>query len=107
MFNKEEMSWFSSLNCKELKAELKARKFKGYSKMKKAQLKDALLDILEQEKQSKTNAREEKELNDEELSRACENRGGCYLTENDYSTFKRDIAKMKEENENLRELLKV
>lgn len=51
MFNKKDMVWFANLTCKELKEELKARGFKGYSKMKKEQLQETLLNLLEQERE--------------------------------------------------------
>ena len=49
MFNKKDMVWFANLNCKELKEELKKRGVKGYYKMKKEQLQETLLNLLEQE----------------------------------------------------------
>lgn len=49
-----EMKWFANLKVAELKAELKKRGFKGYSKMKKGELQDALLSIMEQEYEEKT-----------------------------------------------------
>ena len=49
MFSKEKMIWFSELKVVDLKAELKKRGFRGYSKMKKAELKEALLNLMEEE----------------------------------------------------------
>lgn len=51
MFNKKDMMWFANLNCKELKEELKTRGIKGYYKMKKEQLQETLLNLLEQERE--------------------------------------------------------
>lgn len=63
MFNKKDMMWFANLNCKELKEELKKRGVKGYYKMKKEQLQETLLNLLEQENEEEV---VEEEVKDEE-----------------------------------------
>ena len=51
MFNKKDIMWFANLNCKELREELKKRGVRGYYKMKKEQLQETLLNLLEQERE--------------------------------------------------------
>ena len=47
--SKAEIKNLMNMKVTDLKAELKKRGFKGYSKMKKSELQDALLDLLEEE----------------------------------------------------------
>lgn len=62
MFSKEKMIWFSELKVVDLKAELKKRGFRGYSKMKKAELLTILVGIVHAERKAEIEARHEKDL---------------------------------------------
>lgn len=67
MFNKKDMMWFANLNCKELKEELKKRGVKGYYKMKKEQLQETLLNLLEQEREEVVVEEVEEKVENEEI----------------------------------------
>lgn len=70
-FDDIDMIWFANLKVADLKAELKKRGFKGYSKMKKAELQKALVDIMSAEREAEIEeetAKAEAEWNfDEEM----------------------------------------
>ena len=63
-FDDIDMIWFANLKVADLKAELKKRGFKGYSKMKKAELQKALVDIMRAEREAEI---EEETPSDEEM----------------------------------------
>lgn len=58
MFSRVEMIEFANMKVSDLKSELKKRGFKGYSKMKKADLQSTLLNIMEKERSQSTNEEE-------------------------------------------------
>ena len=63
MFKAEEMIKFSNMKVADLKAELKKRGIKGYSKMKKFELQEIVLNIWESERKAEaTDTEEVKEL---------------------------------------------
>ena len=63
-FDDIDMIWFANLKVADLKAELKKRGFKGYSKMKKAELQKALVDIMRAEREAEI---EEETPSEEEI----------------------------------------
>lgn len=102
MFNKKDMMWFANLNCKELKEELKKRGVKGYYKMKKEQLQETLLNLLEQEREEVVveEVREE-EVVEEVEDREYKKSDFVKKMEHYREKFKREAEerKMKEEEE--------
>ena len=66
MFNAEDMIKFANMKVADLKAELKKRGIKGYSKMKKAELQEKVLSIWESE--AEVNAVPVEEVDAEEVN---------------------------------------
>lgn len=66
-FDDIDMIWFANLKVVDLKAELKKRGFKGYSKMKKAELQKTLVGIMRAEREAEIEAEtpSEEELNED------------------------------------------
>ena len=59
VFSTEDMIKFSNMKVADLKAELKKRGIKGYSKMKKAELQEKVLSIWESEREAEATDTEE------------------------------------------------